>query len=230
MKKLLKIFAVILIFNSCSKSSDDDSPKIDQNNPPSIPSLIYPTDNLLCIDNTITFKWNNSIDAEGDQITYMLQISKDEQFSQLVVSSNMVVVEYTITLQKGISYYWRVKAKDSKNLSSNFSSTYLLYTEQDGSPNHLPYAPELVSPTNNSNIESGNVTLEWIGDDADGDILSYDVYFDTINPPNALVSENQSESTLIINTIESTSYFWKIVVKDGNGGESIGQIWSFNTN
>lgn len=230
MKKYTSFIIVILFFIACSKSSDDDSPKVNQNTPPTIPILIYPTNNLICIDNTITFQWNNSIDTEGDFITYLFQVSKNDQFSQIVFSSNMSTNEHTLTLAKGTSYYWRVKAKDSQNSSSDFSPIYLLYTEQDGSPNHLPYAPELISPTNNSSMDSGNITLEWIADDIDGDTLLYDVYFGTSNPPNTIVSEEQSESTLVINAAALTSYYWKVIVKDGNGGESVGQTWSFNTN
>lgn len=230
MKKHISFLVVILFFVACSKPSDDDSPKVKQNTPPSIPTLVYPTNNLICIDNTVTFQWSNSIDAEEDLITYHLQVSKDNQFSQIVFSSNISTNEHTITLQKGTTYYWKVKAKDNKNLSSNFSPTYLLYTEQDGSPNHLPHAPELVSPTNNTFIDWGNTTLEWTANDIDGDTLSYDVYLDTSNPPTTLISEEQSESTLTISTTTTTGYYWKVIVKDGNGGESVGQVWSFNTN
>ncbi|MEW4923168.1 hypothetical protein [Algibacter sp. 2305UL17-15] len=72
--------------------------------------------------------------------------------------------------------------------------------------------------------------MEWKGNDTDGDPLTFDVYFDENNPPTTLVSENQSESTYSVNTMSSSTYYWKIVVKDDKGAVSIGQVWVFSRN
>ena len=66
--------------------------------------------------------------------------------------------------------------------------------------------------------------------DTDGDALTFDVYFGTDNPPTTMVSENQSEITFDVNTVTTTTYYWKIVVKDDKGGQTNGQVWSFYTN
>lgn len=59
--------------------------------------------------------------------------------------------------------------------------------------------------------------------------LTYDVYFGTVNPPTAVVSANQSASSLNRTVSASTKYYWKVTVKDGKGGQTIGQVWSFTT-
>lgn len=232
MKKILHPVILGLLIFSCSSSGGED-PIIEpekKNSVPSVPTLVYPTNNLLCIDNVLEFKWNKSNDSDGDAITYKIDVSKDNQFSQIDFTSNVSSINKTFTLEKGIAYYWRVKAIDNKNESSNYSSVFNLYTEGNGISNHLPYAPQLVSPLNNAIETGGGVNLEWTASDVDeDDSLTFDVYFGTNNPPD-LVSESQTELTLNRTVVNASNYYWKVVVKDDKGGETIGQIWSFSTN
>lgn len=234
MKKILHPVILGLLIFSCSSSGGGEDPIIEpekKNSAPSVPTLVYPTNNLLCIDNVLEFKWNKSNDSEGDAITYKIDVSKDNQFSQIDFTSNVSSINKTFTLEKGIAYYWRVKAIDSKNESSNYSSIFSLYTEGVGVSNHLPFAPQLVSPLNNTIETAGDVNLEWTASDANpDDSLTFDVYFGTSNPPIDLVSEDQTETTLNRTVISATNYYWKVIVKDNNGGETIGQIWNFSTN
>ncbi|MCF6168537.1 MAG: hypothetical protein L3J55_08280, partial [Lutibacter sp.] len=136
----------------------------------------------------------------------------------------------TLSLEKGIAYYWRVKATDSKNLSSSYSSTNQFYTEGNGVSNYLPFSPVLVSPTLNATETGTTTTLQWTASDVDtSDVLTYDIYFDTVNPPVAIASSNLTTNTLDVSLAASTTYYWKVVVKDDKGGQTIGQIWSFVT-
>ena len=176
------------------------------------------------------FKWNLSTDENGDSISYTIEISESNEFSKIAFAASANANSKAFTLEKGVAYYWRVKAVDNKNSSSAFSSVFRLYTEGVGELNHLPYAPELVSPELNTEVNSGDLTLSWTANDVDVDDLTYDVYLDTNNTPTTLVSENQSGNTVTVTVVSSTSYFWKIVAKDDKGGSSIGQVWSFKTN
>ncbi|MBE0424672.1 MAG: hypothetical protein IBX66_12155, partial [Lutibacter sp.] len=56
-----------------------------------------------------------------------------------------------------------------------------------------------------------------------------DVYFGTANPPTEIVSANQTENFLGKSVDPSTTYYWKVAVKDGEGGQTMGQVWSFTT-
>lgn len=232
MKKYVFTVSVILLSCGCS-SENDEIIKIkppETNKAPSVPSLVYPTNNLLCIDNVLEFKWNASTDSNGDNITYTIEISKSNQFSSIDFTSTVSSITKTFTLEKGIAYYWRVKAMDGKNATCNYSSIHNLYTEGVGESNNLPFSPELISPDLGSSGEAGTITLSWSASDTDGDALKYDVYFDTITPPIALVSENQITITFDVSTSASTKYYWKIVARDNKKGESISQIWNFKTN
>ena len=236
MKKLIYTLVLSTLVWSCGGGGGTDTPPPPPppvNNAPTIPTLVYPTNNLLCIDNVLDFDWNASTDSDGDTITYQVQVAKDSGFSQIVHTVTESSTLRTLSLEKGIAYYWRVKATDSKNASSAYSSTNQFYTEGEGISNHLPFSPVLVSPTLNSVVSGAptTTTLEWTAADVDtADTLSYDVYFGTDQANLTIESADQAGATLETPTLAvSTMYYWKVVVKDGQGGETIGQIWNFTT-
>lgn len=230
MKHLLYIAALSISLWSCGGGGDDPTPPPVVNTAPTVPTLTYPTNNLLCIDNVLNFQWNASTDSQDDAITYQIQVAKDNLFAQIVHTQTSTTTSKSITLEKGIAYYWRVKATDSKSAASNYSTTFSFYTEGVGITNHLPFSPVLASPTLNSVQTGTSVTLQWTASDVDANnTLTYDVYFGTANPPTIVTSTNQSASTLTKTVAASTTYYWKVVVKDGNGGQTFGQVWSFTT-
>jgi fibronectin type 3 domain-containing protein len=87
-----------------------------------------------------------------------------------------------------------------------------------------------VAPNIDEVITGADVTLSWTASDVDNDALTYDVYLDTEINPVAKVSENQTETTFnVTNLISGTTYYFKVVVKDNNGGVTVGQVWRFIT-
>ncbi len=230
MKKLLYIAVLAFVFNACGgDGGGGGTPPPVENTAPSTPSLVYPGNNELCIDNSVNFSWGTSTDSEGDPITYTFQVALDQGFTQVEHSISSTATSQVINLDKGVAYYWRILATDSKGASSNYSSTNQFYTEGEGETNHLPFAPVLGGPALNSIVTEATATLSWTASDVDGDSLTYDVYFETGDTPTQLAAENISENTYVVNVSGSSSYSWKVVVKDGQGGETIGQIWNFKT-
>lgn len=233
MKKLLYIITISTVLWSCGGSGGGDTPPPPPpvNNAPAVPTLVYPTNNLLCIDNVLDFDWNASTDPDGDSVTYQVQIATDSGFSQLVHSVTESSTLRTLSLEKGIAYYWRVRATDSKGLSSSYSSTNQFYTEGEGISNHLPFSPIVVSPELNSVVSTSTATLQWTADDVDtSDILTFDVYLGTDESNLPIESSDQTATNFETATLTaSTTYYWKVVVKDGQGGQTVGQIWNFTT-
>lgn len=228
---LYLVLTLLLTITSCGGGNGDDfqEPE-DVNTAPTTPSLIYPLNNTVCIDNNIIFEWNASTDAEGNRITYSLEIAENSAFSPILQTQTSFSQSKLISLTKGKAYYWRIKAVDSRAAESAYSSVSQFLTEGDGTSNHLPFAPTLVAPALNSEINGTTTTLSWTASDVDGDTLTYDVYLDTNSDPTTLVSENQSTTTFDASNLSASStYYFKIVVKDGNAGNSIGQVWNFTT-
>lgn len=232
MKKYIYLVIIGFAIGSCGGGGDDPQPTPEpENKAPSNPTLSAPTNGKLCIDTTVSFLWNSSTDPEGDLILYQIQVAKDNQFNQIAHTLSGSAANRSISLERGQAYYWRVQATDSKNLSSSYSTTFNFYTEGDGETNHLPFSPELMKPVLNAVIQTTSTTLEWNANDVDtNDNLAFDVYFGNVNPPITKVGDNQNTKTLEVNLSTSTAYYWKVVVKDDKGGETIGQIWNFKTN
>ncbi|MBA0882946.1 glycoside hydrolase family 78 protein [Flavobacterium undicola] len=229
MKNIFYSLIMGAVLFSCSKGGDDEE---SQNTAPTIPVLVSPTNNKLCIDNVISFQWNVSTDAEKNSIKYQLQVATDNQFTQIVSTKEVTDNNQSVILEKAKAYYWRVKAIDSDNLSSSYSLTYSFYTEGIAQSNHLPFLPQLVIPDYGSTVSSTAVVLKWSASDSDtADKLSYDIYLSTTNPPTTKIANTVTETSLNVNSIEiAKTYYWKIVVKDDKGGETIGQVWSFKSN
>lgn len=231
---VLLLLSIALL--SCGGSGDDDEPTAVtpstptvENKEPSIPSLINPADGLLCTDNPLDFSWSIATDPDGDAITYEIQVATNNTFSNDLQTKTNSGTTADFTLLKGVAYYWRVRAKDSKNNTSAYSTIRKYYTEGEGVSNHLPYAATLVEPALSATLSETTATLKWTASDVDDDPITYDVYFGKENPP-TLVKENVSEMEYAVDLEAETTYFWKIVVKDNQGGEAIGQVWSFKNN
>ncbi|RED25100.1 SusE-like outer membrane protein [Flavobacterium cutihirudinis] len=230
MKNFIYLSIAGLIFASCSSGGDDPEPA-PANTAPSVPELVSPADNKLCLDNAVVFQWFGSTDPEKDQVSYEIQVAKDNAFAQIVQTLTNSSLSTNVTLEKNTAYYWRVKASDSKGLASAYSATFKFYTSGEAVVNHLPFAPELVSPAINTSLSATTTTLKWNASDVDtADTLTYDVYFGTANPPTQKISENKSEKNVDVTTEAGKQYFWKVVVKDNKGGETVGQVWKFKTN
>jgi len=227
MKNFIYLSIIGILFASCGDSDETEPVNV----APTTPTLSAPADNILCVDNTVNFQWNASTDANKDNITYLIQVAKDNAFSQITESVDVTTNNTSIVLEKNTAYYWRIKATDSKGLASAFSSTFKLYTSGEAVVNHLPFAPELVAPAINASLSTISANLSWNATDVDpDDVLTYDLYFGTTNPPTAKVSENMSSKSYATAVEAAKEYFWKIVVKDNKGGETIGQVWKFKTN
>lgn len=229
----LVIFSLLL--TSCGGGDDEPGGgsgggNEEENTAPTVPNQVFPLDNDICVDNNVLFEWNGSTDAEGNTISYRIEISENTSFVPLTRSETSFAESRIVGLEKGKAYYWRIKAVDSQSAESSFSSVVQFVTEGEGTSNHVPFAPSLVSPANNSEVEGTSVTINWSASDVDGDALSFDVYLDTKENPDTLVSENQTETSFTKADLSvATKYYVKVIVKDDKGASSIGQVWSFTT-
>jgi hypothetical protein len=231
-KRYLYLLLGVGLAFSCSGGGDDaNGPDPDPvNTAPTVPNQVYPLSNTLCIDNNVEFNWNAATDAEGNFISYNIEVSENSSFSPISYTRSSLVTSIIISLDKGKSYYWRIKARDNKNAESAYSSVSQFLTEGEGVSNHLPFAPVLVVPALNAEIDGTSTTLSWTASDVDNDSLAFDVYLDTNSNPTTKVSENQIATTHEASGLTAaTTYYFKVVAKDEKGGVTIGQIWSFST-
>lgn len=101
-------------------------------NPPAAPVLLSPANNSNGIPFLPLFDWENSFTAE----IYRLQLSLNQNFSQLVLDSGNIPVStlqapYFI-LNTGTSYFWRVNASNSNGASTGDWSQIFQFTTVNG--------------------------------------------------------------------------------------------------
>ncbi|MCC8361351.1 fibronectin type III domain-containing protein [Salinimicrobium sediminilitoris] len=228
MKNFKLIILCFLVF-ACSSDSEPPDENEKQNKAPEAPILLTPEDNLFCVDNELEFSWLSATDPEGDNVSYLFEISTSSDFSEMYYRKELTSLIMNKQFDKGMTYYWRVVAKDSKGHTGAYSAVRNFFTEEAPSTNSLPSVPKKLSPEEYK-IYGSEVELAWESIDLDDDELKYDLYFGTSeNPP--LLKENLSTYAFVVNNLEAgTIYHWKIVAMDGKGGKSIGQVWSFKTN
>ena len=97
--------------------------------------------------------------------------------------------------------------------------------------NNPPNIPSNPSPEDGAIDVDIDAELNWIGGDPDaGDIVTYDVYFDIVNPPVYLASSDQTETTFDPGTMDhGETYYWQIKAEDNLYATTSGPIWSFTT-
>ena len=126
------------------------------------------------------------------------------------------------------TYSYYIKAWDTSN-NQQISSIYTFdITTLIDDP---PYQPNNPIPMSGATEIDNNVALFWNGGDPNqGDTVTYDVYFDIINPPVTKVSGNQSITSYKPWTMNlNTTYYWQIVSWDNHGISTLGPIWDFTT-
>jgi len=88
----------------------------------------------------------------------------------------------------------------------------------------------LLSPQDQESNAPVTQSLSWQGSDTNNQDITYDIYLGTNSTPTIIVSQNQSETTYTptIDLEYLTTYYWKIVVKDGYN-ETSSNTWQFTT-
>ena len=232
MKKIIYIIVFAFLIASCSSASGgDENPVSGAESTPSVPVLVFPGKDQLCIDNTLDFTWEPSTNEDGSSVIYTVEIARDNQFNDIVVSEVQTALSKIVTLEKGVAFYWRVKARSSRGMDSGFSATSQFYTEEVPDTNNVPFSPDNTSPFVGENFNKNSITLQWTASDVDKDPLTYDIYFGKDKTALTLMQEGtQNLSFEITVDTKQTVYYWQIVAKDGKGAETRGPVWNFKVN
>ena len=133
-KRYIALVSMIALL-SCSNDDNGGPGPIPQNVDPTIPVLVFPTNNLTCTGIDLGFSWNASTDADGDTISYVIDISTVPSFGSVAFTATTTGRTRTFDLEKGITYFWRVKARDRQGNESAYSSPQSFFTEPEASVN-----------------------------------------------------------------------------------------------
>jgi len=177
--------------------------------------------------------WDGGDMDENETVTYHVYMGLEpgnlsEQGSIGPFSANTTRISISVNefyLYK-TTYYWQVQAVDSYGLDT-YGPIWWFKTENP--PNHPPYKPSNPHPTNGALNTFLDIILRWDGGDPDENPVTYDLYFDTVNPP-TLYLANLTNTYYNIGQLEyETTYFWKIIATDNQTNSTEGPLWNFTT-
>jgi len=133
-------------------------------------------------------------------------------------------VALNLTFPNGSGNRIKWRAKDIVGNGPKESKSYVIKV------NTWQPIPRVIlwSPENGSIIQTKSVKLSWMLEDWKLTNVSYDIYFDTINPP-AVNQTGIINTSLNINDLSnSETYFWKVIPRIGTiNGSCLSGIWSF---
>jgi len=103
-------------------------------------------------------------------------------------------------------------------------------TDKAGNKNQAPNVPSSPVPNDGAVNVGLSPTLSWLGGDADGDVVNYELFVGlTSNAIDLIKIGDYSTTTADITGLDySTTYYWGIDASDGVVQTS-GPIWSFTT-
>jgi hypothetical protein len=185
--------------------------------PPQLFTLLLPPDEATLDDSTFDFVWQPTTDPDpGDAVVYDLWYDTHPGFTGATVVSDLSDTSYVVTLRDDSTYHWKVRAKDT-NTSGRWSTDVFsvdLYVPE------LPQAFSLLSPPDEDTITELEPTLVWeeAVDPDPGDIITYDVYYDTLPDfSTAVIAADISNTSYTTPELEvGMSYWWKVKAEDTN--------------
>jgi len=191
----------------------------------SAPRLQFPSDGATGVSIPPNLIWEGS----GDSVTYSVQISTERgnRFTTAIVFDTTGVRGTSLEpegLTTGATYYWRVQARDTSNVTSNWSEEWKFTTATS-----LLAAPLLLSPSNAAEGVSTSPTFEWLPVDS---AVSYLLQYST--------DRNFRRDTVDIGGITTTSkrvsglmpekkYYWRVKVIGRVGTSEWSEEWEFTT-
>lgn len=226
MRRILILFSYLL--SSCGGSEEHPAPA------PTAAILSSPSNNESCTTGTvisdtesrITFSWIAGTNADSYQLTVTNLLNQTQQ------SQTTTTTSVELTLKRNTPYSWYIISKSSKNPTTVNSNTWKFYNAGLATTSYPPYPAEITSPTLGQTVTStnGKISLQWIGSDADNDIINYDVYLGTTISPVLIKSQHNSTTLADVSVNSRTTYYWKVITRDANGNTSDSGLFEFRTN
>ena len=156
------------------------------NDPPSVPVVLSPTQDAVLVTRYPAIEVKNSVDPEGDEISYVYQVSDDEEFINIVAESGLVSSnnnegstwwQIETNLLWDTQYHARVKAFDNRGGEGEWSLVRDFRTKVNDPPSKPLFDQPYDDPdTCQNNVET---TLRptftvFASSDPEGEPLSYE--------------------------------------------------------
>lgn len=196
-------------------------------------SLLSPAGGENWTGNCIV-KWTAS-DQDNDGLVFDLYLVEDQ--TSAILASGLTDLNGswgwdTSSVPNG-TYRLRITSRDnSTSIPLEASATSPWFTIlHPAPPNHVP-AVTLLSPANNSVLGNRTVQLRWRGEDADLDVLIYNLTYSMLVDGNWTGSSVTTRNTFFNITIpgERVSCYWNVTAFDGKDRSLPSPVWRFDVN
>ncbi|MEM2899612.1 MAG: hypothetical protein QXT63_02365, partial [Thermoplasmata archaeon] len=159
--------------------------------------------------------WTARPHVTGSTISISLYYSSDGVIWNLISANEQNDGRFTLDTTKypnGNTYKIRVVASENGIIGIDESDgVFSILNSQSNTP---PIAT-LAFPENNTIVTTTSTLLSWSGSDSDGDILTYDVYLDTLDASKLVAKGISSPLYLASGLISGVTYNWRVVPYDG---------------
>jgi hypothetical protein len=171
---------------------------------------------------TVVLGWSPVTGA----VTYAVRVSTDAQFGSTVFDGEGLTAPTTGStpipgLASGVTYYWKVGAKDQYGVKSGWSGSWTFATVMPAT---------LSAPTNGAQSVSIAPVFSW------GAVTTAISYRLDISTGGSFSTTVFSEGNLTSGTSlqvaglsNATGYFWRVGAKDAGGLSGWSSVWSFST-
>lgn len=239
MKFIKYTFSLVLLSLLVSCGGDEgDDPVITPTPPPVVVPpvvespekavLVSPLNNEECntgvsVNATMSlveFKWNKS----DNTTLYQLHILNLNTNSEQSIGATETELEFEIN--KNTPFKWWVISKSTDTNETAKSDEWKFYNSGDAIISYAPFPAELVSPAMGLSLNVEKIALDWKGSDVDNDIIEYEVFFGTTNPPTEKI-ETTTNDILEDISVSPNNYYWRILTRDALGNTSTSEVFQF---
>jgi hypothetical protein len=212
------------------------------NRAPSVPAILSPPDKSETTSLQPQLMINNSIDSDGDTVTYTFEVYSDRGMTTSIAGQSGVAAgsgntswTVPVTLADNTTYYWRVRATDGKAFSLWTYGSFITNTVNDApGPFSISY------PINGFEVGSLTPRLEITKSiDPDNDTLFYVFYVYNDSAMTNLATASpvipEGDTAIVSWTVgtplfNNTHYYWKAVATDEHGLSTSSQSALFLVN
>ncbi|HCZ07263.1 MAG TPA: hypothetical protein DHV12_09095 [Thermotogae bacterium] len=196
--------------------------------PPSTPT---PVDGAEEVASSVTLQWNCQ-DPDGDNLTFEIYFGEDfESVYDLKPEALIATTSEASYCVRDLSpytyYYWKVVALDVWR--ERVEGPLWMFRTADFGGNHPPEIPHSPYPPDGATGIATEIILSWECVDPDDDKVLFDVCLGESESSLATVATylESPEHHVVLNG--STTYYWRVIAFDENGGTSQSPVWRFTT-
>jgi len=196
------------------------------NAPPTAPQSPNPAHRAAGVDPLVILSWSGGEDSDGDSVTFEVFFGTSNPPPLAGVQAE-ASYDPPGELAFETTYFWQIVARDDR--SAETPGRVWSFTTAEA-PNHPPSLPSNLDPPNGATGVAHDIVLTWSGgEDPDGDPITFDIYFGASDPPSLAHSGSSAIYDPPGDLDLLTAYYWRVVARDGEGGETSSGTLVFTT-